>query len=52
MCENSVDKCEYLPMSETQHKALTDKYHFDIYQYMKAQIDCGKSKGKFGEPDL
>lgn len=39
-------------MSETQHRALTDKYGYDIYNYMKSQMDCAKSGGTAGEPDL
>lgn len=39
-------------MEETQHKALTDKYGFDIYTYYASQMDCGKNGAKFGEPDM
>ncbi|KAK3714082.1 hypothetical protein LTR37_008111 [Vermiconidia calcicola] len=39
-------------MEETQHKALTDKYGFDIYTFYASQMDCGKSGDTFGEPDI
>ncbi|KAK3708408.1 hypothetical protein LTR37_011504 [Vermiconidia calcicola] len=51
-CPESQDRCEYFLMEETQHKALTDKYGFDIYTYYASQMDCGKNGAKFGEPDI
>ncbi|KAK3051184.1 hypothetical protein LTR09_007580 [Extremus antarcticus] len=50
--EGSPDRCQYIVMSETQHKALTDKYGYDIYTYMKSQIDCAKSGGTPGKADF
>lgn len=52
ICENGVDRCYNRKMSEDQHKALTDKYKFDIWKYYAAGMDCGKAKGKPGEPDM
>lgn len=39
-------------MSATQHRALTDKYGYDIWRYLKAQMECAKSRGEPGAPDL